>query len=246
MIIKKTLKPLVSFVILQLAVVLPAATLISRTASAATLGVELLQNGNAEMGDTTGWLSTGINTVSTSTPWLLPSPVDIGQFSFTGGTGSSDSQALLQSIDVSSLALQIDKGDIVSSFSILLQSRLVSPINDIEDIGTATLSFLDKGNNILESAIFTDHPVHNVFDWNQFIDERIVPVETRSIEITLDSSRYQGSSSDSYFDEVSLTLNSLSTTSGDNQSVPEPTSLLSLIVLGTLGIGSRLWKCQIQ
>ncbi|MDJ0556774.1 MAG: hypothetical protein QNJ68_20485 [Microcoleaceae cyanobacterium MO_207.B10] len=243
MIIKKMLKPLASFVIFQLAVALPAGALTSRTASAATLGVELVQNGNAETGDTTGWLSTGINTVSTSTPWLLPSPVDIGQFSFTGGTGPSDSQALLQSIDVSSLALQIDRGDIVSSFSILLQSRLVSPVNDI---ATATLSFLDESNNILESEIFTDRPVHNVFDWNQFIDERIVPVETRSIEITLDSSRYQGSSSDSYFDEVSLTLNSLSTTSGDNQSVPEPTSVISLIVLGTLGIGSRLWKHQLQ
>ncbi|MDJ0518684.1 MAG: hypothetical protein QNJ74_21300 [Trichodesmium sp. MO_231.B1] len=85
----------------------------SGNAHAATLGVELVQNGNAETGDTTGWLSTGINTVPTSAPFLLPSPVDIGLFSFTGGTGPADSQALLQSIDVSSLALQIDEGDIV-------------------------------------------------------------------------------------------------------------------------------------
>lgn len=207
----------------------------SVNAHAATLGVELVQNGNAETGDTTGWLSTGINTVPTSAPFLLPSPVDIGLFSFTGGTGPADSQALLQSIDVSSLALQIDEGDIVSSFSVLLQSRRT-------DIAKATLSFLDESNNVLASEIFIDNTVASIFDWNQFVDERIVPVQTRSIEIILDSSRSNaGISSDSFFDEVSLTLNSL-----DNQSVPEPTSVLSLIGLGVLGFGSRLLKGKSQ
>jgi len=193
-----------------------------------------VENGNAETGDTTGWLSTGINTVSTSARFLLPSPVDIGAFSFTGGIGPADSQGLLQSIDVSSLALEIDKGDIVSSFSVLLQSRSISSGSDI---GKATLSFLDESNNVLLSEVFIDNPVQDMFDWNQFFDERIVPVNTRSIEIILDSSRNVGSSSDSYFEEVSLILNS-----SDNQSAPEPTSVLSLIALGVLGFGSRLLK----
>lgn len=219
---------------------------VSGSARGATLGVELVQNGNAEMGDTTGWLSTGIHTVSTNSSSYrgrIPSPVDIGQFSFTGGTGPADSQTLLQSIDVSSLASQIDTGNIVSSFSILLQSRAIP---SGEDIGKATLSFLDDSDNILESQIFIDNPVPNIFDWNEFIDERVVPVETRSIEIILDSSRNVGRSSDSYFDEVSLTLNSLSTTSRDNQSVPEPTSVLSLLTLGALGAASCLRKGKSQ
>ena len=134
---------------------------------------------------------------------MSPSPVDIGTFSFTGGTGPADSEALLQSIDVSSLALQIDEGDIVSSFSVLLQSRSISSGSDI---GKATLSFLDGSNNVLLSEVFIDNPVQDVFDWNQFFDERIVPLNTRSIEIILDSSRNVGSSSDSYFDEVSLVV----------------------------------------
>ncbi|GFZ96291.1 PEP-CTERM sorting domain-containing protein [Okeania sp. KiyG1] len=206
----------------------------SGNAHAATLGVELVQNGNAETGDTTGWLSTGINVVTTARPYLSPSPVDIGTYSFTGSTGPADSQALLQSIDVSSLALQIDQGDIVSSFSVLLQSR---SIPGVSDIGKATLSFLDQSNNVLLSEVFIDNPVPDIFDWNQFFDQRIVPVNTRSIEIILDSSRNLGISSDSFFDEVSLTLNS-----SGNQSVPEPTSVLSLIALGVLGFGSRLLK----
>ncbi|MDJ1176551.1 PEP-CTERM sorting domain-containing protein [Roseofilum capinflatum] len=222
---------------------IPALTLMSlvsqpvNSAYAASLGAELIQNGNAETGDTSGWLTTGIEIIPAQNFGFLglSESTDLGNFSFTGGLGPAHSQSLTQSIDVSNLAEKIDSSQIFSTFSLFIQSRLVAPLSDL---GTATLSFLDESDNLLMSEEFLDIPVNNVFDWNYFGDERILPVGTRQIQVVLDASRNGGGSSDSAFDQVSLTLNTVP----DAKSVPEPSSILGLLALGSVCATYRLLK----
>jgi len=77
---------------------------------------ELVTNGGAETGDTTGWLSTGIEAGS---PGGFAR--GFGDFTFTGGRGPT-TQTLFQAIDVSNLSAQIDSGTIQANFSIYLLS----------------------------------------------------------------------------------------------------------------------------
>ena len=71
-------------------------------ASPALVNTELVINGGAETGDTTGWVSTGIDAV----PAVGPA-AGFGSFAFTGSTGPT-TQTLLQTIDVSAHSVQID------------------------------------------------------------------------------------------------------------------------------------------
>ncbi len=188
--------------------------------SAAPLNTELVINGGAETGDLTGWTSTGINVVTAS-----GFHAGFGSFTFTGGGGTASGQTLEQTIDLSANASDIDNGLITSTFSIFLQTRS-------SDIAEATISFLDGSNAVLASQFFIDTINPGSFDWNQFGDTRIAPVGTRSIRILLNSTRTGGSSSDGFFDEVSLQISSSA------PAVPEPSSLL-LIALGVVLFGQR-------
>ena len=109
---------------------------------------------------------------------------------------------MTQVVDVSSLATEIDAAQITSFFSIWMQSRTE---NSLSDLAQTTVSFLNQDSEVLGEESFIDSFNSNN-DWNQYIDERALPVGTRSIEITLDTSRTGGISSDGFFDQVSLKL----------------------------------------
>lgn len=196
------------------------ALLCATTAHANLLGTELVVNGGAETGDETGWISNGIEAV-------VPDAAaqGFGDFAFTGGLGPASSQTLQQSIDVSGLSLEIDNGDVISSFSIYLQTRAAPGLLDTAE---AALSFLDDLDVPIESEFFED--TINVFgnDWNQFADVRVVPAGTRSIDILLNATRGGGVSSDGFFDEVSLRI------------VPEPSSLAILAIGGAYLLRRRV------
>lgn len=185
---------------------------------AAILNTELVINGNAETGNTTGWVSTGISAV---VPDSFAS--GFGNYSFTGGTGPASGQTLKQVIDVSDCSDLIDSGKIISSFTIYLQTRAIPGTVDKAE---ATLSFLDGTGAILASRFFYDDINPFAYDWNLFTDARIVPTGTRSLQVLLNATRSGFSSSDGFFDEVSLELSL----------VPEPTTALIFAGAGLFGL----------
>ena len=184
--------------------------------NAALLNTELVTNRGAENGDTTGWVSTGIDAVTPDT-----FAQGFGSFVFTGGTGPA-TQTLLQAIDVSGNSGQINIGEMESIFSVNLQSR--SNASTL-DVAWADVSFIDGLGGVLDSLSFEDNINTASFDWNFFSDTRLIPGGTQSIEILLTASRNGGLSSDAFFDDVSLQLNA----------VPLPAAVW-LFVSGMIGL----------
>jgi hypothetical protein len=183
----------------------------------------LIINGDAETGDTTGWVTTGVHVVPSSLAGTmgLPPGVSIGNFSFAGGTDPASSQSLTQTVDVSSFAALIDAGEIESIFSALLRSR---SDGTAVDTVTATLTYSSAAGAALATVAFSDTSiVPNEPDWDAVYDQRLVPVGTRSITVRFDTFRSGGTSTDAFFDNVALDLRPAA--------VPEPSS----IVLAGLG-----------
>jgi hypothetical protein len=201
------------------------------------LDTNLIVNGDAELGNTSGWVSTGVEVAPASLAGTLglPPNVGIGSFSFTGGQGPATSQTLAQTIDLGSCAAEIDRGEVNSTFGILLQSRTLAGATDV---ARALLSFQDAGGAALASAAFEDTDTPNgVFDWESFTDQRVLPFGTRQISVLLEATRTVGVSSDSFFDNVSLRLTSSGPGGGDpSLAVPEPTTWM---LFGLAGAG--LW-----
>ncbi len=186
--------------------------------NAVELGTNLLVNGNAEAGNTSGWISTGVDAYPTTGPAPgtlgLPAGTSLGNYVFTGGTGPASGQSLSQRVDVSGFGSAIDSGTLSSTFSVLVQSREFDP-------ASGQLRFIDASDIRLATFAFSDTP-STTHDWALVHDNRVVPAGTRSIEVYLLSTRTTGVSSDGYFDNASLILTS---------AVPEPAAAL-LMVLG--------------
>ncbi len=197
---------------------------------AASLMTELVTNGGAETGNTTGWVNLGGMTVITESEDSLA--VQFGDFAFAGGNGFSTS-TLFQSIDVSELSTEIDSGVIESNFSIYLQSRNTG---GFIDLATARVTFVDNVDRVLDSFLFQGNPNNFPdFNYNFFADTRIVPTNTTDIEILLVATRTGGSSTEAFFDEVSLELNDTSR----NPQAPEPTTILGLLAVGTYSLVTK-------
>jgi hypothetical protein len=194
----------------------PCVFSLAGAAGAASLGSELLVNGDAEAGDTTGWSTTGVEAVASSVAGLngLPAGVGIGAWSFTGGIGPF-AQSMVQTVDVGAFASAIDHSAVVATFSILIQSRGL-------DRAYAYVNFRDAGGDLLSGYSLVDR-IGVTFDWDARLDRRAVPAGTRSIEVLLDTTRSLGVSTDAFFDNASLVVTS---------PVPEPGS--AAIMLGGL------------
>ncbi|SET60767.1 RHS repeat-associated core domain-containing protein [Nitrosomonas marina] len=182
------------------------ATIISNDTES-ILNRELIVNGGAETGDTSGWVSTGIDAVLPDAP-----AQGFGTFTFTGGTGPTV-QTLSQSIDVSNGASQIDTGQIQSAFGINLQSR---SSNGFTDLARVDVSYIDGVGSVLDNFFIIDDKNISAGHWKSFSDIRAVPVGTRSIEILLTTNRSGGISSDGFFDEISLQLSEALVSTGED------------------------------
>ena len=185
--------------VLALPVVLPA------LAIAQPLGTNLVINGDAEAGDASGWIDDGVQVVETSVPGIrgLPAGTDIGDFSFTGGTGDPV-ETLTQEIDVSARSAAIDGGSVTSTFSVLTQSRRIVGAHDR---GIVRLQYRTADGMILASEEFEDEAIIGVpSDWTFFEDVRVLPAGTRVVWIQLVAARDTGLSTDAYFDNVSVVL----------------------------------------
>ena len=200
-------------------------------ANAVLLNSELVVNGGAETGDTTGWTSSGIEAYVAG----LGPASGHGFWAFTGAKGAM-SQSMHQTIDLSANSAQIDAGELVSIFSINLQSRSTT-LNSALDEARAKVSFFDGSGALLDSVFFVDDINTDLFDWNLFSDSRLLSKGTRSIEILLTATRLAntGDFNDGFFDTVSLQLDNIGT---GPSAVPVPAAvwLFGSGIIGLLGL----------
>lgn len=172
---------------------------LATAANSALLDTELVVNGGAENGNTSGWVSTGIDAVLSD-----GASAGFGNFAFTGGTGST-TQTLSQIIDLNANASDVDAGLLRGVFSIYLQQR---SDNVNIDQARVDVSFLDASSAVLDSFFFEDVIEIGVSDWNFFQDSRVLTSGTRSIGVVLTATRTGGVSTDAFFDDVSLEIQS--------------------------------------
>jgi hypothetical protein len=112
-----------------------------------------------------------------------------------------DTSELYQDINVSSNSASINAGTAVYTFSGWM--RIYSAFNDIADI---IVEYRDATGKVLSSY---NTGQNTTLSWKQYTNVTTAPVGTVDIRIRLLSIYIQGSSSDGYMDDLSLTVNSV-------------------------------------
>lgn len=178
---------------------------LSAPARAASLGAELLVNGDAETGDLSGWAVATVEVVTTAfvDAGSPPAAEATGDFSFHGGSNSPSE--LVQTADVTDLAGEIDAGSAAALFHVLAQGRRLGGLIDVVN---GTLTFLSGGGAPLYTLTFDDpNQQSGDFDWDPVDAFLMVPVGTRSIELAIDFERLNGGiSTDAFADNASLVV----------------------------------------
>lgn len=192
-------------------------------AGAATLGTNLIVNGDAETGDTSGWVNTqGIDAITGA------GEVASGTYAFTAGTGASQAQ-MTQTIDLSGLAGLIGTGGVTYTLGGQFQNRVLGGASDIVRF---SVSFFGAGSSFITGSPQLTDPssASGVYDYNGDSVTGAVPVSTLSAIVTLSFSRNAGASTDAYADDLSLVLNAA-------PAVPVPAGLPLLVG----GLGALAW-----
>ncbi|MEM9337453.1 MAG: endonuclease/exonuclease/phosphatase family protein [Bacteroidota bacterium] len=119
--------------------------------------------------------------------------------------GNTRDGEVYQEVDVSEYANGIDAG--VQSF---LFNGFVRTYNG-SDRSRIIIEYLDDDNAVLDT--FDSDWRNNSSSWASIDDERVAPIGTRTIKVTLRSMRgFWGSSNDGYFDDLSLRTGLVSAT----------------------------------
>lgn len=204
-------------------------------ANAASFGTNLVANGDAEAGSATAFTTTGDFTVL---PYTYgggypvagdPGVSEGGEYFFAGSMYVGLSTAS-QTIDLSSLASAIDSGGTGYTLSALLGGFASQDDNSVLSIAFRGLGGVDLGDVAIGPVTPADRN-----DQTGFLnrsDSGFVPVGTRSVDLLLTATRYEGTSNDGYADNLSFVLSAPGAVSG----APEPgTWALMLGGVGMLG-----------
>lgn len=165
----------------------------------------LVVNGDAETGDTTGWVSGGLSAVMSSVPGTagLPAVGVTGDYCFGSETGSGV-RTLSQTVDVSEFAKAIDSEMVSSIFGMLLQWQGDA---SLPAAAAATVEYRNGTDELLHVVYFNaDHEPMDPSTWHCRGLQRKVPMGTRSVWIELRVADVAGPLSSGYFDNVSLEL----------------------------------------
>ena len=219
-------------------------------AAPVVLGTNLIVNGDAEAGPGSlsgaavasipNWSSSGNFTVvqyaaGGGFPTLTdPGPVSRGNNFFAGGTSNPSSSAS-QLIDLSTLANEIDAGQIAFQLA-----GFLGGFSTQRDNAVLMASFINGSNVQLGSAQLgpvstADRASNTGLLFRDTLGS--VPIGTRSVNLLLQMTRLDGSYNDGYADNLSLVL-----TTPTN--VPEPSSfwLVCVAAIGLTLTGKRASK----
>jgi hypothetical protein len=215
---------------------------LSGAAHAASLGTNLITNGDAEAGTASWTISNGFTSVQYGASGGFPdtsvsTAINGGANFFAGGPDGTSSAT--QTVDVSDLASGIDAGadsitlsgflggfdgqadnasltaTFLSSTSASLGTVSIGPVTESDRAGATTLLFRTANGDI--------------------------PVGTRSILVEIDATRVDGSYNDGYADNLSLVATQGTVTPG----VPEPATI-TLLLAGFTGLGGRKRLAQVK
>jgi len=202
-------------------------------------GTNLIENGNAELGDGSngyeyvdvpGWtkLEGGFTAVSYGANAFpdteSPGPDDRGNNFFSGGNNYTLSSAY-QIIDVSDIASEIDEGTVAFDLS-----GYFGGYYDHEDNATLTVLFQDDSGDTLGSAAIGQVSVSDRDKTTGLLfqdTQGFLPTDTRQIEVLLEMNRVHGAYNDGYTDNLSFVL------------VPLPSTI---ILLGTGILAMRRYQ----
>jgi hypothetical protein len=216
------------------------------SAAPASLGTNLITNGDAEAGTGSGsgndvepipgWFTTSnFTVVQYGAPGGFPdtsvsAAIGGGANFFAGGPDTSFSSALTTPMNVSALASSIDAGA-----DLITLSGFLGGFDGQDDDMTITATFLDGSSISLGSLTIgpvtePDRAGATTLLFRSISGE--VPEGTRSIEVEMDATRFEGSYDDGYADNLSLVM------SGGGPAVPEPATI-TLLLTGLTGLGAR-------
>jgi hypothetical protein len=189
--------------------------------SRSLIGQNLVVNGDAEAGQSLpqknstnvpGWTTTGnftsVNYGYDDYPSLLsPGATNRGKKLFSGGTNDPISTAS-QSIDVTPIAVPIDRGQITYAFS-----AWIGGWSSQADYATVAATFYGSTNARLGGVTLgpvTAADRQGLTALLRRAAEGTLPAGTRSIGVKVTSTRFESSSNDGYTDNISLILSGAS------------------------------------
>lgn len=165
-----------------------------------SFGQNLIVNPGAELDPTTnGWTQIGGNWQrSNGTPFYGEKIPKAGSYHFYAGDNNTAGGELYQDINVSTNAVNIDNGSATYTFSGWIANYAL-----YNDHAQLIVEYKNASGNNLD---IYDTGLVNDANWVKKTDVKIAPSGTRFIRIRLITYYDSGTSSDGYFDDLSLTV----------------------------------------